>query len=56
MGRLKERPCSPTPMYLERDDHATDLIRLLSVGLRVVMLLALGPGCLPHHRGCQQGQ
>lgn len=26
-------------MFLERDDHATGLIRLLSVGLRVVTLL-----------------
>ena len=26
-------------MYLERDDHATGLIRLLSVGLRVLTLL-----------------
>jgi transposase len=28
MGRLKGRPLSLTPMYLERDDHATGLIRL----------------------------
>ncbi len=26
-------------MYLERDDHATGLVRLLSIGLRVVTLL-----------------
>jgi len=39
MGRLKGRPLSLTPMYLERDDHATGLIRLLSVGLRVLTLL-----------------
>jgi transposase len=36
MGRLKGRPLSLTPMYLERDDHATGLIRLLSIGLRVL--------------------
>jgi transposase len=39
IGRLKGHPWSVTPMYLERDDHATGLIRLLSVGLRVVTLL-----------------
>jgi transposase len=26
-------------MYLQRDDHATGLIRLLSIGLRVLSLL-----------------
>ena len=39
MGRLKGHPLSLTPMYLERDDHATGLIRLLAVGLRVLTLL-----------------
>jgi hypothetical protein len=39
MGRLKGRPLSLTPMYLERDDHATGLIRLLSLGLRVLTWL-----------------
>jgi transposase len=39
MGRLKGRPLSLTPMYLEREDHATGLIRLLSLGLRVLTLL-----------------
>ncbi len=38
-GRLKGRPLSVTPMYLQRDDHATGLIRLLSIGLRVLTLL-----------------
>ena len=38
-GRLKGRPLSLTPMYLQRDDHATGLIRLLSLGLRVLTLL-----------------
>jgi len=42
MGRLKGRPLSLTPMYLERGDHATGLIRLLSIGLRVLTLLAFG--------------
>jgi len=38
-GRLKGKPLSLTPMYLQRDDHATGLIRLLTIGLRVVTLL-----------------
>lgn len=38
-GRLKGKPLSLTPMYLQRDDHATGLIRLLTVGLRVLTLL-----------------
>jgi transposase len=42
MGRLKGRPLSLTPMYLARDDHATGLIRLLSMGVRVLTLLACG--------------
>ena len=39
MGRLKGRPLSLTPMYVQRDDHATGLIRLLSIALRVLTLL-----------------
>jgi transposase len=31
-----------TPMYLEREDHATGLIRLLSIGLRVLTRLEFG--------------
>jgi transposase len=42
MGRLKGRPLSLTPMYLEREDHATGLIRLLSIGLRVLTRLEFG--------------
>jgi len=38
-GRLKGQPLSLTPMYLARDDHATGLVRLLSLGLRVLTLL-----------------
>lgn len=38
-GRLKGKPLSLRPMYLQRQDHATGLIRLLSLGLRVLTLL-----------------
>ena len=40
MGRLKGRPLSLTPMSVQRDDHATGLVRLLSIALRVLTLLA----------------
>jgi transposase len=40
LGRLKGRPLSLTPMYVQRDDHATGLIRLFSMALRVLTLLA----------------
>ena len=33
LGRLKGRPLSLTPMYGQRDDHATGLMRLLSIAL-----------------------
>jgi len=39
LGRLKGRPLSLTPMYLQRDDHATGLVRLLSIALRIMTLL-----------------
>lgn len=39
LGRLKGRPLSLTPMYVQRDDHATGLIRLLSIALRVLTLI-----------------
>ena len=38
-GRLKGRPLSLSPMYVERDDHATGLVRVLSIALRVLTLL-----------------
>jgi transposase len=38
-GRLKGHPVSVTPMYLDRDDHATGLIRLLSIALRILTTL-----------------
>jgi transposase len=39
LGRLKGRPLSLTPMYGQRDDHATGLMRLLSMALRVLTLV-----------------
>jgi transposase len=39
LGRLKGRPLSLRPRYVQRDDHATGLIRLLSIALRVLTLL-----------------
>src|SRR5262250_3186452 len=39
LGRLKGRPLSLTPMYVQRDDHATGLVRFLSIALRVLTLL-----------------
>jgi hypothetical protein len=39
MGRLKGHPLLLTPIYLEWDDYATGLIRLLSVALWVLTRL-----------------
>jgi transposase len=39
LGRLKGVPLSLRPVYLSRDDHATGLIRLLTIGLRVLTVL-----------------
>lgn len=38
-ARLKNKPLSLSPMYLHRDDHATGLVRLMSLALRVLTLL-----------------
>jgi transposase len=38
-SRLKGRPLSLTPMYLQQEAHIKGLIRLLSIGLRVLTLL-----------------
>jgi len=38
-GRLKGKPLSLTPMYLQDDQRATGLTRLLSIGLRVLTLM-----------------
>jgi transposase len=39
LGRLKGQPLSLSPLYVERDDHATGLIRLLAIALRALTLL-----------------
>jgi transposase len=39
LGRLKGAPLSLRPLYLSRDDHATGLIRLLTIGVRVLTVL-----------------
>ncbi len=38
-GRLKGKPLSLSPMYVQSDRRATGLVRLLSIGLRVLTLL-----------------
>jgi transposase len=38
-GRLKGRPLSLTPLFLQREDHITGLIRLLSIALRLLTLV-----------------
>jgi len=38
-GRLKGKPISVSPMYLQSDQRATGLVRLLSIGLRMLTLL-----------------
>ena len=41
-GRLKGKPLSLSPMYLQSDERATGLIRLLSIGLRLLTLIEHG--------------
>ncbi len=38
-GRLKGKPLSLSPMYVQSDQRATALIRLLTIGLRILTLL-----------------
>jgi transposase len=45
-GRLKGKPLSLSPMYLQSDERATGLVRLLSIGLRILTLI--------EHRARQQ--
>jgi transposase len=39
LGRLKGHPLALRPLYLARDDHATGLVRLLSIALRGLTLV-----------------
>ncbi len=39
LGRLKGQPLSLRPMYLARDDHATGLVRLLTIAVRVLTVV-----------------
>ena len=38
-SRLKDRPLSLAPLYVQRDDHRIGLVRLLTLALRVLTLL-----------------
>ncbi len=38
-GRLKGQPLSLRPMFLQREDHIKGLIRLLTIGLRLLTLV-----------------
>jgi transposase len=38
-GRLKGQPLSLTPMFLQREDYIKGLIRLLTIGLRLLTLV-----------------
>lgn len=38
-ARLKGRPLSLAPLYVQRDDHWVGLVRLLTIALRVITLL-----------------
>jgi transposase len=38
-GRLKGQPLSLRPMFLQREDHIKGLMRLLSIGLRLLTLV-----------------
>jgi transposase len=41
-GRLKGKPLALTPLYLDSDERVTGLIRLLTIGLRVLTVLEFG--------------
>ena len=50
-GRLKGKPLSLTPMYLQDDQRATGLTRLLSIGLRVLTLFEHVARCRLEEKG-----
>jgi Transposase len=49
-ARLKGRPLSLVPLYVQRDDHRVGLVRLLTIALRVITLLE---GVVRQHLGEQ---
>jgi transposase len=50
-GRLKGKPLALTPLYLDSDARVTGLIRLLTIGLRVLTLLEFGARRQLHDEG-----
>jgi len=52
-GRLKGKPLALTPLYLDSDARVTGLIRLLTIGLRVLTLLEFGARRQLHAEGSQ---
>jgi transposase len=50
-ARLKGRPLSLAPLYVQRDDHRVGLVRLLTIALRVITLLE---GVVRQHLGEQR--
>jgi transposase len=50
-GRLKGKPLALTPLYLDSDARVTGLIRLLTMGLRVLTLLEFGARRQLHEEG-----
>lgn len=50
-SRLKGRPLSLAPLYVQRDDHRIGLVRLLTLALRVLTLLE---GVVRQHLGAQK--
>jgi transposase len=50
-GRLKGKPLALTPLYLDSDARVTGLIRLLTIGLRVLTLLEFGARRQLHEAG-----
>jgi transposase len=50
-GRLKGKSLALTPLYLDSDARVTGLIRLLTMGLRVLTLLGFGARRQLHEEG-----
>jgi transposase len=52
-SRLKSRPLSLAPLYVQRDDHRVGLVRLLTIALRVLTVLE---GAVRQQLQAQQGE